>query len=43
MLDGQAFWVLTVIYQRSRESVTLEANFRLTGRCVGKDLDEAAL
>lgn len=43
MLDGRAFRVLTVIDQWSRESVTLEANFRLTGRCVGKALDEAAL
>lgn len=43
MLDGRAFQVLTVIDQWSRESVTLEANFRLTGRCVGKALDEAAL
>lgn len=32
MLDGRAFQVLTVIDQWSRESVTLEANFRLTGR-----------
>jgi len=43
MLDGRPFRVLTVIDQWSRESVTLEANFRLTGRCVGKALDEAAL
>ena len=43
MLDGRAFRILTVIDQWSRESVTLEANFRLTGRCVGKALDEAAL
>jgi putative transposase len=43
MLDGRAFRVLTVIDQWSRESVSLEANFRLTGRCVGKALDEAAL
>ena len=42
MLDGWAFRVLTVIDQWSRESVSLEANFRLTGRCVGKALDEAA-
>ena len=33
----------TVIDQWSREIVTLEANFRLTGRRVGKVLDEAAL
>lgn len=42
MLDGRAFRVLTVIDQWSRESVTLEANFRLTGRCVGQALDHAA-
>ena len=42
MLDGRAFRVLTVIDQWSRESVSLEANFRLTGRCVGKALDQAA-
>ena len=42
MLDFRAFRVLTVIDQWSRESVSLEANFRLTGRCVGKALDEAA-
>ncbi len=43
MLDGRAFRVLTVIDQWSRESVSLEPNFRLTGRCVGKALDEAAI
>ncbi|WP_324396165.1 integrase core domain-containing protein [Hydrogenophaga sp.] len=43
MLDGRAFRVLRVIDQWSRESVSLEANFRLTGRCVGKALDEAAI
>ncbi len=42
MLDGPAFRVLTVIDQWSRESVSLAANFRLTGRCVGKALDVAA-
>ena len=42
MLDGRAFRVLTVIDQWSRESVSVEANFWLTGRCVGKALDEAA-
>ena len=42
MLDGRAFRILTVIDQWSRESVSLEANFRLTGRCVGQALDEAA-
>ena len=31
MLDGRAFRILTVIDQWSRESVSLEANFRLTG------------
>lgn len=43
MLDGRAFRILTVIDQWSRESVSLEANFRLTGRCVGQALDQAAL
>lgn len=42
MHDGRAFLILTVIDQWSRESVSLEANFRLTGRCVGKALDAAA-
>ncbi|GAA4340438.1 hypothetical protein GCM10023165_20380 [Variovorax defluvii] len=42
MADGRAFRILTVIDQWSRESVCLEANFRLTGRCVGKALDAAA-
>ena len=42
MLDGRAFRILTVIDQWSRESVSLEANFRLTGRCVGQALDQAA-
>ncbi len=42
MLDGRKFRILTVIDQWSRESVSLEANFRLTGRCVGKALDLAA-
>jgi putative transposase len=41
-LDGRAFRVLTVSDQWSRESVSLEATFPLTGRCVGKALDEAA-
>lgn len=43
MSGGRAFRILTVIDQWSRESVTLEANFRLTGRCVGQALDQAAL
>lgn len=43
MLDGRAFRVLMVIDQWGRESVSLEANFRLTGRCVGNALDEAAI
>lgn len=42
MSDGRAFRVLTVIDQWSRESVCLEANFRLSGRCVAKALDAAA-
>lgn len=42
MADGRAFRIFTVIDQWSRESVCLEANFRLTGRCVGKALDAAA-
>lgn len=40
--DGRTFRILTVIDQWSRESVAREANFRLTGRCVGQALDEAA-
>lgn len=40
--DGRRFRILTVIDQYSRESVSLEANFRLTGRCVGQALDQAA-
>jgi putative transposase len=40
--DGRKFRILTVIDQWSRESVSLEANFRLTGRCVGQALDKAA-
>ncbi len=42
MFDGCAFRILTVIDQWSRESVSLEANFRLSGRCVGQTLDQAA-
>jgi putative transposase len=42
MLDGRAFRILTVIDQWSRESVCLEANFRLSGRCVGQALDRLA-
>jgi transposase InsO family protein len=42
MADGRAFRILAVIDQWSRESVCLEANFCLTGRCVGKALDAAA-
>ena len=41
MQDGRRFRILTVIDQWSRESVSLEANFRLTGRCVGNALDQA--
>lgn len=40
--DGRRFRILTVIDQYSRASVSLEANFRLTGRCVGQALDQAA-
>jgi putative transposase len=43
MLDGRVFQVLTVIDQWSRESVPQKANFRLSGRCFGKALDEAAM
>lgn len=39
--DGRAFRILTVIDQWSRESVCLEANFWLSGRCVAQALDEA--
>ncbi|WP_441624649.1 IS3 family transposase [Cupriavidus sp. RAF12] len=42
MLDGRTFRILTVIDQWSRESVCLEANFRLSGRCVGQALDRVA-
>jgi putative transposase len=41
MHDGRRFRILTVIDQWSRQSVSLEANFRLTGRCVGDALDQA--
>jgi putative transposase len=41
--DGRKFRILTVIDQWSRESVSLEANFRLTGRCVGQALDQVAM
>jgi putative transposase len=40
--DGRAFRILTVIDQWSRESVCLEANFRLSGRCLAQALDEVA-
>lgn len=40
--DGRAFRILTVIDQWSRESVCLEANFRLSGRCVSQALDDWA-
>ena len=43
MLDGRAFRIFTVIDQWSRKRVSLKANFRLTGRCVGKALDEATI
>ena len=42
MLERRKFRILTVIDHWSRESVSLEANFRLTGRCVGQALDQAA-
>ena len=40
--DGRAFRILTVIDQYRRESVCLEANFRLSGRCVAQTLDAVA-
>ncbi len=43
MLDGRKFRILTVIDQWSRESVSLEPGFSLTGRCVGHALDQAAI
>ena len=43
MLDGRKFRILTVIDQWSRESVSLEPGFSLTGRCVGHALDQAAV
>jgi transposase InsO family protein len=42
ILDGRVSRVLAVIDQWSRRSVPPEANFRLSGRCVGTALDEAA-
>lgn len=42
MLDGRKFRVLTVVDKWSRESVSLEPGFSLSGRCVGKALDRAA-
>lgn len=42
MLYGRKLRVLTVIDQWSRESVMPEANYRLSGRCVGQALDRAA-
>jgi putative transposase len=38
---SRKFRILTVIDQWSRESVSLEVNYRLTGRCVGQALDQA--
>ena len=43
MLDGRKFRILAVIDQWSRECVSLEPGFRLTGRCVGHALDQAAI
>lgn len=43
ILDGLAFRALTVIDQWSRESVSLASNFRLTGRCVGKPMDNGLI
>lgn len=40
--DGRKFRILTVIDQWSRESVSLEVNYRLNGRCVGQALNQAA-
>lgn len=40
--DDRAFRILTVIDQWSRESVCLEAKFRLSGRCVAQVLDDVA-
>ena len=42
MLDDGKFRILTVIDQWSRESVSLEPGFSLTGRCVDHALDQAA-
>ena len=42
MFDGRACRILTVMDQWSRESMSLEENFHLTGRCVGPALDQAA-
>ncbi len=42
MFDGRALRILTVIDQWSGESVSLKANFRLPGRCLGQALGQAA-
>ena len=42
LLDGRAFRVLTVIDNWSRESVLVEAGFRLTGESVAKALSRAS-
>ena len=42
LLDGRTFRILTVIDQWSRESVSLEAGFSLTGRASRHALDEVA-
>ena len=42
LLDGRSFRILTVIDQWSRESVSVEAGFSLTGRSVAAALDQVA-
>ena len=43
LLDGRSFRILTVIDQWSRESVSVEAGFSLSGRSVAAALDQVAL
>ena len=42
LLDGRSFRILTVIDQWSRESVSVEAGFSLSGRSVAAALDQVA-
>jgi putative transposase len=42
LVNGRRFRILTVIDQWSRESVSVEAGFSLTGGSVAETLDQAA-